>query len=96
MFKKQRSRVREEEIVTYIEFEAGCEIPGKTRESLLTELEVSYALNGMISQNYIESLIEKYKAAKKTEEAIPEDNAPSSKSTVSAVESRVHNREIVL
>lgn len=75
MFKKER--IIAEDVITYIEFESDCEISGKARKSLLTELEVSYALNGYISQNYIESLVEKFKAERKNEKATSKEAASS-------------------
>ncbi|MFA5518834.1 MAG: hypothetical protein WDA74_06205 [Spirochaetota bacterium] len=80
MFKKiKQSRRKEEEIVSYIEQEAGCTIPDKAREAIINELCVSYKLNGHISQGYIDNLIKAYKYAygAKSETADPKRNAVS-------------------
>lgn len=61
MFKKIiGSRKREENIVEYIETQAGCRIPASAREKIIEELRVSYELNGHISQAYIDNLVKAY------------------------------------
>ncbi len=79
MFKKIiRPRKREEEIITFIEKEAGCKITGNAREAILNELEVSYKLNGQVSQGYINNLVKAYSyVAQKNETAIHAGNAAS-------------------
>jgi len=76
-----KSRKREEEIVSFIEQEAGCRIPCQAKEAIINELRVSYQLNGHISQGYIDNLIRAYRyIAQKKEAAILDGSATSFKS----------------
>jgi hypothetical protein len=73
-----RSHKREEDIVAYIEQQAGCAIPAQAREKIINELEVSIRLNGQVSQVYINNLIKAYRmVAQKLEAAIHAGNAAS-------------------
>lgn len=77
MFKKMiGSRRREEDIVSYIEQESGCTIPGEAKKAIINELRVSYDLNGHISQGYIDNLIKAYRfMAQKNKAANPAEAA---------------------
>jgi hypothetical protein len=67
---------RIEEIISYIENEARCIIPEAVKETIMSEIDVSYKLNGHISQSYIDNLIKAYHYSKK--EAAPSvENAAS-------------------
>ena len=52
---------RLDEIINHIEESANCELPAKSKEMIKRELAAAYQLNGLISDNYINRIIEAYK-----------------------------------
>ncbi len=70
MFKKIKHQKREEELICWIEKQSGFTMPHDQKERIMNELSAAYALNGEISQNYLDSLVKKFRASEiKKEEA---------------------------
>lgn len=72
--KKLKSK-RIEEIISYIEQEAGCTIPEPAKGTIMSEIDVSYQLNGHISQSYIDNLVKAYSLTKKETTPLEQDVA---------------------
>lgn len=73
MEKLQQKRI--EEVINYIEQEAGCSIPEPAKKTIMSEIDVSYKLNAHISQSYIDNLIKAYSYTKKETTPLVQDVA---------------------